>query len=338
MTFASPFWLLLALPLFARIALVVRDRRKRFGAFTVSSLNLVSPKLPFRARFAGLPFVLECVAALLMIIALARPQRITRLASNDRYGVDIVVALDASGSMAAEDFRPRNRFAVAKDLIGEFISKRQDDRIGIVTFGVRAATRVPITYDREIAQSILDKAQVGENGDGTAIGHAIATAVNRLRSSKTRSRIIILVTDGVNNAGSIEPMTAANIASKLGIKIYTIGVGSRGDSNGEVWYPIKRVDPLTGEMKNEYQKIRADLDEETLSNIAHTTGGEYFRATDAQTMSQILNRIDSLEKTKLMAPKSEKVNELYTGVLGAALGALALSLFSGETLWQKISA
>jgi len=332
--FASPLWLLVALLVVARIALVVRDRRRKFGAFTVSSLNLVSPRLPVRARFAGLPFVFECLAALLMIVALARPQKVTRLATNDRYGVDIVVALDASGSMAAEDFRPRNRFAVAKDLIGEFISKRQDDRIGIVTFGVRAATRVPITYDRDIAQAILDKAQVGENGDGTAIGHAIATAVNRLRTSKTRSRIIILVTDGVNNAGSIEPMTAANIASKLGIKIYTIGVGSRG----AVPIPIKREDPLTGEIVTSYQLIRADLDEDTLQAIAHTTGGEYFRATDAQTMSRVLNRIDSLEKTKLTAPKSERVDELYTTPLAAAFGALALALLSGETLWQKISA
>jgi Ca-activated chloride channel family protein len=334
MTFASPWWLLIALLVVARIALLVRDRRRKFAAFTVSSIHLISPKLPLRARFAGLPFVLECIAALLMIVALARPQRVMRLATNDRYGIDIVVALDASGSMAAEDFRPRNRFAVAKDLIGEFISKRQDDRIGIITFGVRAATRVPITYDRDIAQAILDKAQVGENGDGTAIGHAIATAVNRLRTSKTRSRIIILVTDGVNNAGSIEPMTAANIAAKLGIKIYTIGVGSRG----AVPIPIKREDPLTGEIVTSYQLIRADLDEDTLQAIAKTTGGEYFRATDAQTMSHVLNRIDTLEKTKLTAPKSEKIDELYTGPLAAALGAFALALFSGETLWQKISA
>ena len=331
--FASPLWLLAALVIIARVALLVRDRRRRVGAFTIPSLNLVSPRLPASARFAGLPFVLECLAALLMIVALARPQRVTRMASNERYGIDIVIALDASGSMAAEDFRPRNRFGVAKDLIGDFIARRQDDRIGIVTFGVRAATRVPITYDRDIAQAILDKAQVGENGDGTAIGHAIATAVNRLRTSKTRSRIIILVTDGVNNAGSIEPMTAANIASKYGIKIYTIGVGSRG----AVPVPIKREDPLTGEVITQYQLIRADLDEETLSNIAHTTGGEYFRATDAKAMGSILNRIDSLEKTRLTAPKSEKIDELYTSPLAVALSAFALALLSGEPLWQKIS-
>src|SRR5438046_451804 len=271
--FASPLWLVAALLVIARVALLIRDRRRHFGAFTSPSLSLLSPKLPVRARFAGLPFVLECAAALLMIIALARPQRITRLATNDRYGIDIVVALDASGSMAAEDFRPRNRFSVAKELIGNFISRRQDDRIGIVTFGVRAATRVPITYDRDVAAAILDRAQVGENGDGTAIGHAIATAVNRLRTSKSRSRIIILVTDGVNNAGSIDPSTAAQLAAKFGIKIYTIGVGSRGP----VPIPFKREDPFTGEIVTTYQIVRADIDEAALVSIARLTGGEYFR-------------------------------------------------------------
>src|SRR5712692_318730 len=330
--FASPLWLLAALLVLGRVALLIRDRRRHFGAFTLSSMSLVSPKLPVRARFAGLPFVLECAAALLMVVALARPQRVLRMSTSDRYGIDIVVALDASGSMAAEDFRPRNRFSVAKELIGDFIARRQDDRIGIITFGVRAATRVPITYDRDVAQAILDRAQVGENGDGTAIGHAIATSVNRLRTSKTRSRVIILVTDGVNNAGSIEPMTAAQIAAQFGIRIYTIGVGSRG----AVPIPVKRQDPLTGEVVTSYQLIRADLDEETLSAIAHTTGGEYFRATDARAMSNVLNRIDRLEKTRLTAPKSERIDELYTGPLAAALGALALALISGETLWQKI--
>ena len=332
--FASPWWLLLALVVIARVVLLIRDRRARFGAFTISSLALVSPKHSLRARVSALPFLLECLAALSMIVALARPQRVTRVATNERFGIDIVVALDASGSMAAEDFRPRNRFAVAKDLIGDFIAKRQDDRIGIVTFGVRAATRVPITYDREIAETILDRAQVGENGDGTAIGHAIATAVNRLRTSRTRSRVIVLVTDGVNNSGSIEPMTAARLAARYGIKIYTVGVGSRG----AVPIPLKRQDPLTGEIVTTYQLVRADLDEETLAGIAKSTGGEYFRATDARTMEAVLDRIDKLEKSRLTGPKNEKVDELYGKPLAAGLAMLALALVSGETLWQKISA
>ncbi len=332
--FANPLWLLLAVAVIARIALLVYDRRRRYGAFVISSMSLVAPRATVRAQLAGVPFLLESIAALAMIVALARPQRVTRMATNDRFGIDIVVALDASGSMAAEDFKPRNRFGVAKELIGDFIARRQDDRIGIVTFGARAATRVPITYDRDIAIAILERAQVGENGDATAIGHAIATAVNRLRASKTRSRIIILVTDGVNNAGSIDPLTAAQLAARYGIKIYTIGVGSRGP----VPIPVKRQDPFTGEIVTTYQLVRADLDEEALAAIAKATNGEYFRATDARTMSDVLDHIDHLEKTRLTAPKSEKIEELYGLPLAAGVALLAVALLSGETLWQKVTA
>ena len=331
---AAPWFLLLALAVAGRIALLARDRRSRFGAFRLSSLTIVKPKLSFRAGTSAIPFTLECLAVLLLVVALARPQRVLRLATSDRFGIDIVIALDASGSMAAEDFRPRNRFAVAKDLIGDFIARRQDDRIGIVTFGNRAATRVPITYDRDLAQAILDRAQVGENGDGTAIGHAIATAVNRLRTSSSRSRVIILVTDGVNNAGSVEPLAAAQLAARFGIKVYTIGVGSRG----EVPVPVRQENPLTGEIETGYRMIRADLDEETLGAIAKTTGGEYFRATDARTLGGVLLRIDALEKTRLTAPKTEKIDELYAYPLAAALALLALALLSGETVWQKVTA
>jgi Ca-activated chloride channel family protein len=332
--FADPLWLLLAVAVIARIALLVYDRQRSFGAFAISSLSLVSPRGTVRAQLAGVPFLLESIAALAMIVALARPQRVTRMSSNDRFGIDIVVALDASGSMAAEDFKPRNRFGVAKELIGEFIARRQDDRIGIVTFGARAATRVPITYDHDMAAAILERTQVGENGDATAIGHAIATAVNRLRTSKSRSRIIILVTDGVNNAGSIDPLAAAQLAARYGIKIYTIGVGSRGP----VPIPVKRQDPFTGEIVTTYQLQVADLDEEALAAIAKTTNGEYFRATDARTMSDVLDRIDHLEKTRLTAPKSEKIEELYGLPLAAGVALLALALLSGETVWQKVPA
>jgi Ca-activated chloride channel family protein len=332
--FASPFWFALALLVVARLGLLIRDRRRHAGAFTFSSFSLLAPKRGLLVRLAWLPFALETIALLALMFALARPQRVMRMATNDRYGIDIVVALDASGSMAAEDFRPRNRFSVAKELIGDFITRRQDDRIGIITFGVRAATRVPITYDRDVAQAILDRAQVGENGDGTAIGHAIATAVNRLRTSKSRSRVIILVTDGVNNAGSIDPLTAAGLAARFGIKIYTIGVGSRG----AVPIPIKRQNQITGEIETVYQLIRADLDEETLAAIAKQTGGEYFRATDARAMEQVLNRIDHLEKTPLTAPKNEKLDELYVFPLALGLASISLALFAGEGLWLKVSA
>jgi Ca-activated chloride channel family protein len=334
MRFASPLYFLLAILIIARVVMRIRDRRRAFGAFAFSSLSLVGPRRGIRVRLAWLPFVIETIALLLVVVALARPQRVTRMAAGDRYGIDIVIALDASGSMEAEDFRPRNRFAVAKDLIGSFIARRQDDRIGIVTFGGRAATRVPITFDRAVAQTILDRAEVRENGEGTAIGHAIATAVNRLRTSKTRSRVIILVTDGVNNAGSIEPLTAAKLAARFGIKIYTIGVGSRG----AVPIPVQRMNPISGRVETFYQLIRADLDEESLSAIARDTGGEYFRATDAVAMSGILDRIDRLEKTRLSAPKSERVDELYVAPLTWALVLLAVGVLAGDGVLLKVSA
>lgn len=330
---ASPWWLLLVLPLIGRIVLLVRDRNAREGAFAFSSLSLVREKGTIQTALSSIPFVLETLAMLLLIVAIARPQRVVRMAASDRYGIDIVIALDASGSMAAEDFRPKNRFSVAKDLIGDFIRRRQDDRIGIVTFGQRAATRVPLTFDREIAESILDRAEVGENGDATAIGHAIATAVNRLRTSRSRSRVIILVTDGVNNAGSISPAVAAGIAARFGIKIYTIGVGSEG----EVPLPVKRQNPLTGQIETTYTMIRGELDEKSLTDIAHATGGEFFRATDARALGDVLARIDKLEKSRIAAPKTEKIDELYPYPLAAALGILLLGLLSGETIWQKVA-
>ena len=329
--FATPLALLLALAVVARVWLLIRDRRAKFGAFRFSSLALAGPKGSFRARTAFLPFVLEVIALLLVTVALARPQRVIRAAANDRFGIDIVIALDASGSMAAEDFRPRNRFAVAKELIGDFIERRVDDRIGIVTFGVRAITRVPITFDRDVARSILNKAEVGENGNGTAIGHAIATCVNRLKGSKSRSRVIVLVTDGVNNAGSIDPQVAASLASKYGVKVYAIGVGSEGP----VPLPIKRQNPFTGEIETVYQHIRGEIDEKSLRSIASTTGGEYFRATDARAMSDVLQRIDQLEKSRLTAPKTEVVEELYVWPLASGLAHLLFSLTGSETLWQK---
>jgi Ca-activated chloride channel family protein len=236
--------------------------------------------------------------------------------------------------MAAEDFRPRNRFTVAKELIADFIRGRTDDRIGLVTFGSRAVTRVPITYDRRITESILEKSEIGDNGQGTAIGHALATAVNRLRTSKTRTRVIILVTDGVNSSGSIEPRVAAQLAAREGIKVYTIGVGSEGP----VPLPIKQQNPFTGQIETIYTHIRGELDEPTLQAIAQSTGGEYFRATDAQALQRVLARINALEKTRLAAPKREQIDELYGAPLIAGLALLLLSLLVGETVWMKVPA
>ena len=334
MRFHSPLFLALALLVLARVVLYFLDRRAHTGAFGFSSFSLVATRKTFRTALSGVPFVLETIALLLVVVALARPQRVTRLSASDRYGIDIVIALDASGSMAAEDFRPRNRFTVAKDLITEFIRKRTDDRIGIVTFGSRAATRVPITYDRRIAEAILEKSELGDHGNGTAIGHALATSVNRLKTSKARSRVIILVTDGVNNSGSIDPIVATQLAAQAGVKVYTIGVGSEGP----VPLPVKRQNPFTGEIETIYQQIRGELDERSLTAIARTTGGEFFRATDAEALANVLRRIDTLEKTRMATPKREQVDELYVWPLGAGVALLGIALLAGETLLMKVAA
>lgn len=330
---ASPASLLLLGLVAARFLLLLRDRRAGAGAFRFSSLSVVGRGRSFRSALALLPFFVELTGWTLLVVALARPQEIVTVA-NQRFGIDIVLTLDSSGSMAAEDFTPRNRFNVAKGLLEDFVNMRTNDRIGIVTFGSRAATRVPVTFDHEVAKEVLADTELGEHGDGTAIGHAIATAVNRLRGSEARSRVLILVTDGVNNAGSIEPATAAQLARELGIRIYTIGVGSRG----AVPIPIKVQNRFTGEIETIYQMIRADLDEEMLRSIASGTGGEYFRAVDPETLQQVLARIDRLEKSSLAAPRTRTVRELYRAPLAWGVGLLALAIAMGETAWMRLPA
>lgn len=332
--FAAPLAFLLLLALAARIALLLRDRRRARNEFVYSSTELAGAGSSLKLRVSWIPFVLEMIGWTLLVVALARPQQIISTAADDRFGIDLVIALDGSGSMAAEDFRPRNRFAVARDLISEFIARRENDRIGIVTFGSRAATRVPITFDHEMARRILEEAQVGDNGDGTAIGHAIATGVNRLRSSESRSRVLILVTDGVNNSGSIDPEAAAALATRFGIRIYTIGVGSRG----EVPIPVKVQNRFTGEIETVYHVIRADLDEPMLSGIAEQTGGRYFRAVDQDALGSVLDTIDALEKSRLTAPKRRNIDERYRMPLAAGFFTILLAVMLGETLWLKLPA
>lgn len=332
--FAAPMAFLVLLALAARVAMLLRDRRRGTAHYLYSSTALAGGGSTLRLRARWIPFILESIGWILLVVALARPQRVITTTADDRFGIDLVIALDGSGSMAAEDFRPRNRFAVARDLISEFIARRGNDRIGIVTFGSRAATRVPITFDHDMARRILEEARIGDNGDGTAIGHAIATGVNRLRSSESRSRVLILVTDGVNNSGSIDPVAAAALAMRFGIRIYTIGVGSRG----EVPIPVKVQNRFTGEIETVYHVIRADLDEPMLSAIASETGGRYFRAVDQNTLESVLATIDQLEKSRLTAPKRRIIDERYRAPLAAGFFAIFLAVFLGETLWLKLPA
>lgn len=331
--FGAPLWLLALLWLPLRIALAVVDRRRGTGAFRYSSTALITKRARFAGFLAWTPFLLELAAVALLSLALARPQRVTRI-SDERRGIDIVIVLDSSGSMGAEDFQPDNRFGVAKSLISRFVANRQNDRIGIVTFGTRAATRVPVTFDRDVARDVLAAAEIGDHGDGTAIGHAIATGVNRLRSSKARSRVIVLVTDGVNNSGSIEPITAAELARQSGVKIYAIGVGSQGP----VPVRVKVQDPITGIIGERYNIIRADLDEASLTAVAETTGGQFFRAQDATALESVLETIDRLETSPLAAPRQRTIDELFGRPLLAGALLLLIAIAAGETLWMRVPA
>lgn len=330
-TFATPLWFLALIPIALRIVWLWSDRRRNVTAFPYSSLRLIRRGSTLRTRTRWAPIMFELAALILIVTALARPQ-IVESTSDEQLGIDIVIVLDASGSMAAEDFRPRNRFTVAKDLVDQFISRRFTDRIGVITFGTRAATRVPVTFDLLMARRALEQARIGENGDGTAIGQAVATAANRLRPSDAKNRVMILLTDGVNNAGSIDPLTAARLAAELDIRVYTIGVGSRGP----VPIPVSVQDALTGAITTRYQFIRADLDEEMLTQMAEMSGGQYFRATDEKALSQILNRIDQLETSRLTAPKRRIVHELYGRPLLAGIVLMVLSIAGGETVWMRL--
>lgn len=332
MTFGSPFWLLLLLPLLGRVYLLWRDRRSGESAFTFSSLALVQPRRSWRLLLSAVPLLLELAGLTLLIVALARPQRVTYTAS-ERAGIDLVVAIDISGSMAAEDFEP-NRLTAAKELFSEFLAQRVDDRIGIVTFGGRAATRVPITFDRDIARRALEAAEIGQNGEGTAIGHALATAVNRLKTSRAKSRVVILVTDGKNNAGSVAPAVAATLAARAGVKVYTVGVASEG----VVPVPIYVQDRVTGGVVREYAYLKDEIDEPLMKNIAATTGGEYFRAKDPNALAAILRTIDTLEKSEISAPREPNVEELFAIPLTIAAAALLLAWAAGETIWMRLAA
>ena len=330
---AAPEWLLALVPLTLWCAWAVASHRSRVAAFRISSLELAGTKRGALARLAWVPSALTVCGLALLVFALARPQRVFTF-STERRGIDIVVALDSSGSMGAEDFRPRNRFTVAKQLIARFVESRVDDRIGIVTFGARAATRVPVSFDHRLVVAALEKCDLGDHGDGTAIGHALATSVNRLKSSRAKSRVVILLTDGINNAGSIDPMTAAGLAKTLGIRVYAIGVGSRGI----VQMPVRVQNRLTGEVETVYRPMRADLDETMLTSIAESTGAAYFRATDERALESIFARIDEMERTSLEAPRTTSVDELYEAPLAAGLALLAIALVAGETVWMRLPA
>lgn len=276
------------------------------------------------ARFLNL---VRAGALGLFILALARPQMMNREREYETKGVDIVIALDISGSMLAEDFKPENRLAVAKQEAEKFIKGRENDRIGLVVFARSAFTQCPLTLDYDILTALLREIQIGMIPDGTAIGMGLATAVNRLRESEAKSKVIILITDGENNAGKIDPVTAAELARTFKIKVYTIAVG-RG---GLVPFPVN--DPLFGKR---YVQAKVDIDEFSLKRIADITGGVFFRARDPASLSEIYSRINELEKTEVKVQEYKNFDELFHYFLIPALVFLVVEIALKNTLLLRI--
>ena len=270
---ASPAWLLLlaALPLLAWY----HHRRQALGALTYSQL----PESAGRGRWRlHLPFYARLLALACLVGALARPQLGYALEESLTEGIDIQIILDISGSMGAEDFRPKNRLTVAKQVVRDFVAGRPGDRIGLVVFSGGAMTRAPLTTDRQMLGTLLDGVELNTLPDGTAIGVALASGAARLKASPAKTRIAVLVTDGVNNAGEIDPVSAAAACAGLGIKVYTVGVGS---TRAFVPVPMPSREPLTGRIVVQRVLMRVPMDEALLKQIARRTGGQFFRATDS---------------------------------------------------------
>lgn len=323
--FAHPeiLWLLLLLPVVAWWTL--RPGRERSVAYSSIDL-LLGAGLGASAwkRFGKL--ALRLLALSLLIMALARPQ--TGRSKHTEYAeaVDIMLVLDTSGSMQAQDFEPKNRLFVAKEVIKEFIAKRKSDRIGLVVFAADAVTQCPLTLDYALLTKLVDGVEFGMLDDGTAIGMGLASACNRMQSSEAKSKVVVLLTDGQNNAGMVDPTTAARVAQSLGIKVYTIGVGTRGRA------PIPIDDPVFG---RRLISVDVDIDEATLRKIAELTEGKYFRATDREELEGIYARIDELERTKVASETFVEYTERFKLLLIPVLCLVLLELGLEQSLLRE---
>ena len=316
-------WLLLLIPI---LLLLYWKRRDRKGAtLKFSSLAILKQiQTPFWLRH--LPFLLRCLVLALLIVVLARPQSSSTREEIRSEGIDIVLALDLSSSMLSEDIQP-NRIEAAKTVARDFIQGRHNDRIGMVVFAAQGFTQCPLTLDYSVLVGLLDDLKVGIIDDGTAIGMGLATAVKRLSRSETKSKVIVLVTDGRNNTGEIDPITATDLAVSNEIRVYTIGVGSHGSAP----YPVN--DPLLG---RRYIQVQVDVDEDTLKRIADTTGGKYFRATDRESLESIYAEIDTLEKTEIEVKQYTRYGELFVRPLSLASLILLIEAGLSFTVLRKI--
>jgi Ca-activated chloride channel family protein len=325
-TFANPLYLagLFFVPLL--VAWYIRRGREATSHYRYSTLLPFAKLKPtLRERFRHLPFIFRMIVLSVLVVALARPRTSSQSENVYSEGIDIVLLLDISGSMLAEDLQP-NRVEAAKEVAQNFVDGRKNDRIGLVIFSGQSFTQCPMTLDYRVLKNLLRQVKPGMVEDGTAIGMAIAQGVNRLKDSKTKSKVMILLTDGVNNRGEIDPITAAQIAQTFGIRIYTIGVGTQGEAPYPVMTPFGK----------RYQNIPADVDEKALQQIASLTNGQYFRATNNRTLRQVYAEIDQLEKTRLEVKAYRTYTELFYGPALAGCLALLLEFALSGSILRKL--
>ena len=289
----------------------------------IDAARSVSPS--WRVRLRSVPDILKVAALVLGIVALARPQERDVVRTRSAEGIDIMLVLDTSTSMRAEDFRP-NRFEAARDVASEFIRGRVSDRVGLVVFAAKAYTQAPLTLDYNFLQKMLDEVRVGVIQDGTAIGTALAMAVNRLKKTEAESKVVILLTDGQNNRGEIDPITASEVAQAMGVRVYAIGVGSRGTA------PFVVNQPFAGQQR---QMLPVQIDEEMLRTVAETTGGRYFRATSKRALRDIYDEIGNLEKSEIDERIYTDVEERYATFLIPGFGLLLLAFALQSTALRR---
>lgn len=325
MEFAHPkylFLLLLIIPLVVWYIMTLRHMQASFKLSSTKAFEGLSPS--WRVRLRHLPFILRTLSIALIIIVIARPQSVTSFEKSKSEGIDIVIALDVSGSMLAQDFEP-NRLVAAKEVASEFVASRENDNIGLVVFSGESFTQCPLTTDRRVLLNLIRQIDFGMIEDGTAIGLGLANSVNRLKDSKAKSKVIILLTDGTNNRGQIAPLTAAELAKEYNIRVYTIGVGTLG---------LVPVPVAPGSMMT--QMMRADIDEKTLTEIAAITGGEYFRATDNNSLKTIYDNIDKMEKDLISVSQVTRRKELFFPFAIAALFLIVSELILRRTVFRNI--
>ncbi|OGX37138.1 MAG: hypothetical protein A3C36_06745 [Omnitrophica WOR_2 bacterium RIFCSPHIGHO2_02_FULL_52_10] len=330
MIFKDP-WVILIAPLVLGLVILAKNRQG-VTVFRFSSTDIAeSVKPTWKVRFRKVPYILRLLSLMLFFIALAGPRSVLEETVHKTEGIDIVLAIDSSGSMAAEDFvmnnQRVNRLAIVKKVVEEFVAERKDDRLGLVAFAKLAYTVSPLTTDHDWLLTNLERVELGMMEDGTAVGSAIVSSVARLRESDAKSKVVILLTDGINNSGKTDPLDAARVAEAYGIKIYTIGAGSEGE------VPFPATD-MWG--RKVYQRAVIKLDEKMLREVADITGGKYFRATDAESLREIYGEIDKLEKVKIDEHGFREYRELFGYFLIAALMVLTTETVLANTFFLGI--